>query len=94
MKIEIRSDNSAEISGYVNVVGRESRVLHDRDGAFIEIIKPKTFDRALAKNENVGLMFNHQRDVQKDKLDLYEDNIGLFANEVYMNEGSTVLPSA
>lgn len=32
MKVEIRSDNTAIIEGYVNAVERMSRTLHDYDG--------------------------------------------------------------
>ena len=43
MKIEIRSDDCAVISGYVNAVERRSRVI-SRPGAppFREIVKPGT----------------------------------------------------
>ena len=81
MKIEIRADNTALITGYVNVVGRESRVLADVSGKFIEIVKPTTFARALEKADVVGLMFNHVETIgsTKDGLELKEDNIGLYA---------------
>lgn len=84
MKVEIRSDGTALITGYVNVVGRESRVLHDVTGQFVEVIEPGTFRRALEKAESVGLMFNHARDVDvaENTLDLQEDNIGLMARVV------------
>lgn len=79
MKIEIRSDGTARIEGYVNVVGRESRVLRDVSGQFVEIVAPKTFQRALEKTDKVGLMFNHRRDITPVSMDLHEDNIGLRA---------------
>ena len=60
MKGEIRSDGTAQISGYVNVVDRESRVLHDVSGQFVEVIEAGTFRRALERAEKVGLMFNHR----------------------------------
>ena len=84
MKIEIRADNTALITGYVNVVGRESRVLADVSGKFIEIVKPTTFARALEKAESVGLMFDHVRTIgsTKDGLELKEDNIGLYARAI------------
>ena len=84
MKVEIRSDGTALVTGYVNVVGRESRVLHDVSGQFVEVIEPGTFRRALEKAETVGLMFNHTRDVDvaENTLDLQEDNIGLMARAV------------
>lgn len=77
MEIEKRSD-SVHLSGYVNAVGRESRVLCDKDGEFIEVIEPRTFARALEMNgNNVGLMFNHSRDLSYRSLELVEDEIGL-----------------
>ena len=81
MKVEIRKDGSALITGYVNVVGRESRVLHDVSGQFVEVIEPGTFQRALDKTDTVGLMFNHDRNVSTtdNTLELVEDNIGLYA---------------
>ena len=81
IQVEIRANNTAVITGYVNVTGRESRVLRDVNGEFIELIKPGTFKHALEKRDSVGLMFNHKRPLgsTKDNLELYEDNIGLYA---------------
>ncbi len=82
IRVEIRADNTAEITGYVNVTGRESRVLQDINGKFIEIVKPGTFKHALEKRENIGLRFNHDKSlgsIQDNNLELYEDNIGLYA---------------
>lgn len=76
MEIEKRASD-VRITGYVNAVGRESRVLHDKDGEFIEIIEPRTFAQALENSENVGLMFNHKRDLEHSSFTLEEDNIGL-----------------
>lgn len=76
MKIELRK-NSIHISGYVNAVERESRVLHDRNGEFVEVMKAGTFARALERNQNVGLMFNHTRDLEHRNMELTEDSIGL-----------------
>ena len=80
MQIEIRADNTALITGYVNVAGRESRVLRDASGPFVEVVQPGTFQRALEKNP-VGLMFNHRQALgsTEDVLELKEDNIGLYA---------------
>ena len=75
MKIEIRN-NTATLSGYVNAVERESRVLHDANGEFIEKIKAGTFAKALEKNE-VRLFYNHQRCLTPIKFELEEDQIGL-----------------
>lgn len=80
VKIEIRADSTALITGYVNVVGRESRVLRDASGPFVEVVQPGTFQHALEKNP-VGLMFNHLKPLGStdDVLELKEDNIGLYA---------------
>lgn len=77
MNIEIRSKDTALITGYVNVVGRESRVLRDLQGSFVEIVAPNTFKKAIDENPNVGLMFNHKRNVEHRNMTLEEDNIGL-----------------
>lgn len=88
MKVEIRADGTAQITGYVNVVGRESRVLHDVSGPFVEVIEPGTFRKALETTDNIGLMFNHMRflDGADHKADLREDNIGLYANVAVSDE--------
>ncbi|WP_085023904.1 HK97 family phage prohead protease [Anaerovibrio sp. JC8] len=87
MKVEIRN-NSARICGYVNVVGRESRVLHDATGEFVEIVKPHTFQHALEKNE-IGLMFNHKRQLEPITMELHEDAIGLYA-DIVLNDSEII----
>ena len=76
------TDNSVEIEGYVNAVERPSKVLEDRSGEFIEIVKVGAFARALERNDNVRIRLNHlaSRDLggQLDgNLELHEDAIGL-----------------
>lgn len=83
MRIEIRSD-SVVLDGYVNVTMRESRELSSPTGKFVEQILPKTFERALATNPSVDLLFNHDSNRKlgstvEGNLDLREDNIGLRA---------------
>jgi uncharacterized protein len=83
MRIEIRSD-SVVLDGYVNVTMRESRELSSPTGKFVEQILPRTFERALAANPNVELLFNHDPSRKlgstvEGNLDLREDNIGLRA---------------
>jgi len=83
MRIEIRG-NQVLLDGYVNAVGRDSRVLPSPRGKFIEQIKPKTFERALQKTNDVELRFNHDTkrklgSMKEGNLQLYEDNIGLRA---------------
>lgn len=76
MKVELRN-NCVHISGYVNAVERESRVLHDSSGEFVEVMKQGVFRRALERNSDVGLMFNHTRALQAENMNLTEDSIGL-----------------
>lgn len=91
MRIELRSD-SVILDGYVNTVNRESRVLPSPKGRFVEEIMPKTFERALQKNNSVDLLFNHDRNrklgsTKEGNLELREDNIGLRATAtVYDSE--------
>ena len=85
MNIEIRSAESAVISGYVNAVERESRVLHRVGGMpFREVVKQGTFAKALKNGNAVNLMLNHERVIcdTNSGLELREDNIGLFAKAV------------
>lgn len=83
MNILIRSDH-VEISGYVNAVERPSKVLHDRSGDFIETMREGAFKKALARNDNVRVLLNHDRNrdlggTKDGNLELEEDNIGLRA---------------
>lgn len=84
MEVKIRADH-IEISGYVNAVERPSKVLHDRSGDFIETVKEGAFKKALARNDNVRVLLNHDRNrdlggTKDGNLELEEDNIGLRAN--------------
>ena len=81
MRIEIRGDQVL-LDGYVNAVDRDSRVLPSPQGGFIEKVKPKTFEKALQRADDVELRFNHEKrlgSVKEGNLQLYEDNIGLRA---------------
>lgn len=85
MNIEIRSVDTAVISGYVNAVERESRVLRRVGGQpFREIVRQGTFKKALSGGKTVQLMLDHERTIcdTKSGLELREDNIGLFAKAV------------
>ena len=85
MKIEIRED-SVLIDGYVNAVERDSKVLHNAKGPFVEKIKAGTFQRPLDRAKRTGydvkVLLNH--DYSKEltstrdaNTKIYEDNIGL-----------------
>nr|DAL95854.1 MAG TPA: head maturation protease [Caudoviricetes sp.] len=85
MKIEIRADSVA-IDGYVNAVERDSKVLHNAKGPFVEKIKAGAFKRALDRAKrtgyNVKVLLNHDysrelTSTRDTKTKLYEDNIGL-----------------
>lgn len=83
MKMEIRND-SVNISGYVNVVSRDSRMLPSSKGTFIEQVEPRAFERALGRTDNVDLLYNHTAtrklgSTQEGNLKLHEDAIGLYA---------------
>lgn len=86
MRVEIRSDNTAIIEGYVNAVERLSRPLKDINGeTFREIVKTGTFAKAIAANPNIELWFNHTRPLGRmanGMLELKEDNIGLYARAI------------
>ena len=83
MKVEIRN-NKIIIDGYVNAVERESKVLYDTRGEFIEKIRAGVFQKALERADNVKVLLDHEKDreladTKSGKAKLYEDNIGLRA---------------
>ena len=81
MNIEIRND-AVEISGYVNAVGRESRVLRDASGYFTEVCAPGVFARALQRGKRQMLLNHDEARVlgnEGENLELHEDAVGLFA---------------
>lgn len=91
IKVEIRANDTVEISGYVNAVERDSRVLPaSMSGGrtltpFVEKVKAGAFARAINKSEDTELKLNHTRHLgsRKEKnLTLYEDNVGLFAKAI------------
>lgn len=83
LQVEIRADKkSMTVGGYVNVVGRDSRVLHDKTGPYVEQIMPGAFKKALAADSKVELRFNHKKILDSEDLELREDNIGLRAHAV------------
>ena len=59
MQIEVRNDGSLEISGYVNAVDRYSKELYGEKGKFIEKVLPDTFNKALARADNIDMLLNH-----------------------------------
>ncbi|MBZ9635505.1 HK97 family phage prohead protease [Clostridium sp. FP1] len=81
MKVELRND-SVILEGYVNAVCRDSKILTDANGKFVEQVMPKTFTRAIEKN-SVDILLNHDKSRKlgdtTTNLKLREDNIGLYA---------------
>lgn len=81
MKVEIRADKVI-VEGYVNAVGRDSRVIPSPTGDFVEQVTPKTFERALRSGNDIELRLNHDRVLgsrNSGNLELREDSIGLYA---------------
>ena len=84
LRIEIRND-SVLLDGYVNAVARDSRPMLDENGEkFVEQISPKTFQRALEKNDDILCLLNHKSSrvlgsTKQGNVELFEDNIGLRA---------------
>lgn len=60
MKIQLRND-SVVVSGYVNAVERESRILHDLQGEFVEKVTAGTFADAIRNTPKIDLFFNHEK---------------------------------
>ncbi len=91
MKIEIRGESSAIISGYVNVPGRWSRPIMGHMGKFIEKIEPGAFGAAIesarASGRDILAIADHDykrrlAGTSDGTLKLKEDNVGLFAEMV------------
>ena len=94
MKLEIRAKNDATVSGYVNAVERDSKVLPSTmcpkaKKSFVEKIKVGTFKKAIQKADNIELRFNHGKvigDTKSGDLELREDSIGLYAKAKITDE--------
>ena len=83
MEVLIRAD-SVELSGYVNVIERASKILRSRSGNFIERIKKGAFKRAIERNNNIRALLNHDMGhdlggTDDGSLELREDSVGLHA---------------
>ena len=84
MRIDIRND-SVVLDGYVNAIARDSRPMLDDNGEkFVEQISPKTFQRALEKNDDILCLLNHEPSrvlgsTKQGNMEIFEDNIGLRA---------------
>jgi len=83
LRVEVRN-NKIIVDGYVNAVERESKILYDTRGQFIEKIRSGVFQKALERADNVKVLLDHEHDreladTKSGKAKLYEDNIGLRA---------------
>ena len=82
MKIELR-EKEVIISGYVNAICRDSRVMTLSDGTrFVEQVKEGVFSKAINANKDIKLKFNHGKVIggtADGSLEVREDNIGLYA---------------
>lgn len=94
MKVRIRND-SVYISGYVNAVGRDSKLIKEADGSeYVEQMAPGVFADALRKaTEPVKALRNHDPALvlgeNGQNLRLEEDNIGLYA-ELETSDPATI----
>ena len=83
MQVRIKGD-TVEVEGYVNAIERNSKPLWSRMGQFIERICKGAFKKALERNDDVHILFNHDWDrdlgsTKQGNLELAEDSIGLHA---------------
>ncbi len=82
MKIEVR-EMEVTISGYVNAVCRDSRIMTLPDGTrYVEQVKEGVFSKAISATQNIALKVNHERVIggtENGSLELKEDSIGLYA---------------
>lgn len=86
MKVEVRADGTAKISGYVNVTGKKSRPIIKPDGTrCIEVVEERTFDEAIKRAGNVTVTVDHDKthiyaSTEDNTLTIKEDSIGLHAD--------------
>ncbi len=81
MEIRRLEDNTVHIEGYVNSVCRDSKEIRAFGKQFVEQVRPKVFEKALRRNNDVKLLYNHRENrclgSAKTNVELYEDAIGL-----------------
>lgn len=79
--IEIR-DGKLHLTGYVNAVERDSRVIMTARGKCVEQIAAGAFSASMADGHEIRMKFNHKRDIGSTAdgtLSLKENSIGLYA---------------
>lgn len=72
------------IDGYLNAVGRDSRIIKDEKKPYVENIYPGTFNKVLKRTNNVIANVDHSLNkyvgsLREHNLELYEDSIGCYA---------------
>lgn len=81
MEIRKIDDNTVHIEGYVNAVCRDSKEIRAFGKTFVEQVKPRVFEKALKRNGDIKLLYNHIENrclgSTKNNVELYEDAIGL-----------------
>ncbi|WP_252218785.1 MULTISPECIES: HK97 family phage prohead protease [unclassified Clostridium] len=81
MEIRRLDDNIVHIEGYVNSVCRDSKEIRAFGKQFVEQVRAKVFEKALRRNNDVKLLYNHRANrclgTTKNNVELYEDAIGL-----------------
>lgn len=96
MKLEIRSADFAEVSGYINVVERYSKPLTRFKRRFIEKVKAGAFENALKaaaeEKRAIKMYADHNcelvlADTLSGTLELREDNIGLYGRAEITDRG-------
>lgn len=82
--VQLDHSEDRKIGGYVNVTERESETLYSQQRGkwFKEVMKKGVFERALAKNQSIPCLLEHNWEKElahtsKGTLELREDNIGL-----------------
>lgn len=78
MKLQFRN-GGLELEGYINVTERNSELLTDKNGKFIEVVKRGVWGRAI-KQRTIDLLYNHRADRKlgdtNTNLELIEDAVG------------------
>ena len=90
MKIEIRADG-AHISGYVNATEKKSRPVITPHGKVREEIEPRAFEGAINRAGTINVTVDHDSthiyaSTESKTLTLYEDDIGLHADVLIVDE--------
>lgn len=90
MEIRRLDDNIIHIEGYVNAVCRDSKEIRAFGKTFVEQVRPRVFEKALKRNDDIKLLYNHVENrclgSTKDNVQLYEDAIGLHINAIISDE--------